>query len=131
MTLDKRVLETLKKVAAKQTADRKGLITHAELFEPFGDLFPPENSLDAGNPDHRIIMAEVLGEISAAEHKAGRPLLSAVCVSAGTHAPENGFYELAEKLGLLKPGATALGKYAFYVKELEKVYGHWRRRKTS
>ena len=130
MTLDKRVLETLKKVAAKQTADRKGLIAREELFEPFGDLFPPENSLDPGNPEHRTIMAEILEEISAAEHKAGRPLLSAVCLSDGTSVPEDGFYELAEKLGLLKSGATALGKYAFYVKELEKVYGHWRRRKT-
>ena len=130
MAIDKRVLDVLKKVASKQFEDRKGLITPEELFEPFGDLFPPDSVLDTDLPHHRDILEGMLKEISAAEHKMGRPLISAVCVSRD-HKPGKWFYDVGKNLGLLKPDASPLGEYAFYVKELDKVYRHWARRKMA
>ena len=45
-------------------------------------------------------MLEMLGEISATEHEAGRPLLSSLVRIKGTHGQGDSFFRMCERLGL-------------------------------
>ena len=65
----------------------------------------------------------MLGEISEEELAAGRPMLSAVCVSAGG-VPGPGLYGLARELGRLEEDAD---EEAYWRDELDAVYKTWRR----
>ena len=68
-------------------------------------------------------VGRMLGEISEEELAAGRPMLSAVCVSAGG-VPGPGLYGLAQDLGRLEEGGD---EAAFWRNELDAVYKTWRR----
>lgn len=67
-------------------------------------------------------LAALLRTISEAEHKEGRPLLSAVCVMAGARRPGQPFFELAKTLGVMKPTQDPR---AFFDEELARVYKQW------
>jgi hypothetical protein len=56
--------------------------------------------LDLSLELHRAQIGRILGDISVYEHQAGRPLLSAVAVLAETKLLSDGFYRLAEQLGI-------------------------------
>ena len=70
-------------------------------------------------------LGQVLGEISEDEHISGRPMLSAVAVNENGE-PGEGFYTLANSLGLLPDNANDNDKTAFWQNELKKVYKTWR-----
>lgn len=56
--------------------------------------------LDMSRIDHRAEIGRILGEISSYEHQNDRPLLSALVVRAGDNYEGDGFFKLAEELGL-------------------------------
>ncbi len=64
----------------------------------------------------------MLKAISEAEHKEGRPLISAVCVLPGVKRPGQAFFDLARSLGL--PGAAGDNR-EFHAAELARVHAHW------
>ena len=67
-------------------------------------------------------VGQVLGEISEDEVACGRPMLSAIAVSAqGETSP--GFYKFAQELGLL---ASEGDQKEFWKKECQKVYDCWK-----
>lgn len=66
---------------------------------------------------------KILGEICRHEHKAGRPLLSVIVVTAKSGMPGDGFWELARELGLMQEEED---KNSFFDKELKKVHEQWR-----
>ena len=66
-------------------------------------------------------MSNLLDEISRCEHENGRPLLSAVVIHVDDNMPGNGFFVLAEDLGLFK----GRGRFMFFVEELKRVHDHW------
>ena len=72
---------------------------------------------DAG----RAVLARLLGEISTAEHAAGRPLLSAVVVLKGSDVPGRGFFTLARDLGRFAGGDDM----KFWVEEVKRVWDYW------
>lgn len=51
------------------------------------------------NPDDRVIIGTLLGEISEHEHINERPLLSSLVIRLSDGEEGEGFYKLAEKLG--------------------------------
>jgi hypothetical protein len=65
----------------------------------------------------------VLGEISEAEHEAGRPMLSAVAGGVSGQ-PGEGFFGLAQELGRL-PNESKEAKRQFWEAEKQAVYGTW------
>ena len=85
----------------------------------YSDLVAEIRSLDLQpQSDH---LAHMLGEISMAEHEAGRGLLTVVVVHKhGDQMPGPGFFELARSLG-----HNTKDREAFWIGELEKVYGAW------
>ena len=83
----------------------------------YSDLVAKIHSLDLEpQSDH---LAHMLGEISTAEHEAGRGMLTVVVVHKhGDQMPGPGFFQLARSLG-----HDTKDREAFWIGELEKVYG--------
>jgi hypothetical protein len=68
-------------------------------------------------------VGQVLGEISENEHRAGRPMLSAIAVNeAGI--PGEGFFKLARRLGKLAT-QDARAEEQFLNSERNSVYATW------
>ncbi len=64
----------------------------------------------------------ILGEISEDEVSHGRPMLSSIAVGVDGKSSE-GFFNLAELLGKLKPGED---RKKFWAKEKQAVYDAWK-----
>ena len=83
----------------------------------YSDLVAEIRSLDLEPQGEHL--AHMLGEISAAEHEAGRGMLTVVVVHKhGDRMPGQGFFQLARSLG-----HGTKDRKAFWIGELEKVYG--------
>lgn len=107
--------EQLRRLLAEQ-ARSSGTVTYAELAERLG-LTPPGAIQRVGN------MLEALMREDAA---AGRPLLSAVCVSKARRTlPAQGFFLAARKLGLFDGDSNGSGAQAFHARELQRVRDYY------
>lgn len=94
----------------------KDMIAYSELLAKITIL-----KLDIEQVDHRSIMAEMLGEISLAEDKAGRGMLSALVIhKTGDMEPGQGFFGYAEALG-----KDIFDKTECWVREVDRVYSYW------
>lgn len=82
----------------------------------------PIVGLSMANPEHRDQMSALLDDISRHEHMQGRPLLSAVVIHMDDNIPGNGFFTLANNLGLFHGG----DRFMYFVEELRRVHDHWR-----
>ncbi|MCK6565123.1 MAG: hypothetical protein L6Q80_10280 [Dehalococcoidia bacterium] len=99
-------------------AAHRRTITYAEVAEPLG--------LDMGWPPDRDALAGILGDISAHEHRNGRPLLTAVVVLAESGFPGGGFFDLARATGHM---AAHEDRLACFVRELTAVHDYWASRR--
>ena len=108
--LDKAIYEELKRIAR-----RSEMTTYSAIA--------PLASLDMENPADRDRIRQILGIISTYEHQHGRPMLTAIVVHKQDNIPGHGFFELAQHLGLLKPGADEL---AFFCGEVARVHSAWK-----
>lgn len=90
-----------------------GITTYADIA--------PLAELDMSLLHHRTRIGSILGEISRAEHRAGRPMLSAVVILADRNRPGQGFFRLAKTLGLHTGG----DELQFWVQELQRVHDYW------
>ena len=81
----------------------------------------PLAGLDMSVPIHRERIGSILGEISRAEHQAGRPVLSAVVISVEGNRPGQGFFRLAEERDLYTGG----DEDRFWVQELNRLFDYW------
>ena len=81
----------------------------------------PLVGLDMTKPGHRRRMYIMLERISRHEHEEGRPLLSAVVIHLNRNTPGNGFFTLADELGLFR-GRCRL---TYFVNELRRVHDYW------
>jgi hypothetical protein len=96
-----------------RVARRRELTTYRQLAATF--------DLDLSTSADRDRLAGALREVSVAEHRAGRPLLSAVVVLAGRKQPGAGFFDCARTVGVL----TDETDEGFYEAELARVYREW------
>ena len=97
-----------------KAAERGKTITYQEIAEIMG--LPSTGSYMGRETGW------MLGEISEDEHDRGRPMLSAVAISA-LGRPGRGFADLATRLGRLPGGSTVR---EFWLKECECVYRTWK-----
>jgi hypothetical protein len=97
-----------------EAARFRGTVTYQQIAAVTG--LPPRGSYMGAQVGY------LLGEISDDEHAAGRPMLSALCVSV-TGIPGPGFYVLASQLGLLPSDEE---DRAFWEAERERVYTAWK-----
>lgn len=98
-------------------AQYRGLTTYQDIAVLMG--LPLQGSHMGKQVGH------ILGEIVEDEIEAGRPMLSAVCVSV-EGAPGPGFYSLAKELELFDSDDRD-ARLTFWGKQREAVYEAWRR----
>ena len=85
----------------------------------YSDLVAEIHTLDLEPKSEHL--AHMLGEISTAEHEAGRGMLTVVVVHKhGDQMPGPGFFQLARSLD-----RDTRDREAFWIRELEKVYRAW------
>ncbi len=104
------------KLAIIERAKKRLMINYSELLNKITSL-----KLDIEQVDHRSIMAEMLGEISLAEDKDGRGMLSALVThKTGDMEPGQGFFHYAKVLG-----KDISDKTRFWIQEVNKVHNYW------
>ena len=81
----------------------------------------PLAGLNMDSPEDRKRISDILGDISTAEHYAGRPLLSAVVIRKEENSPGPGFFGLAKDLRL----HDGDDDFRYWVQELQRVHNHW------
>ncbi|MDP2904807.1 MAG: hypothetical protein Q8O22_00720 [Candidatus Omnitrophota bacterium] len=117
--IDNRIWECAKremKLAIIERAKKRIMINYSELLNKITLL-----KLDMEQVDHRNIMAEMLGEISLVEDKAGRGMLSALVThKTGDMEPGQGFFQYAESLG-----KDISDKTKFWAQEVNKIHKYW------
>jgi hypothetical protein len=97
-------------------ASYRGQLTYQDVARIIGQ---PSSGSQMGKQT-----GQVIGEINEDELEAGRPMISAIVVKSSGEIGQ-GFFELAEELGRLKPGAD---RDSFLKNEREAVYETWKRR---
>lgn len=102
-------------------ARHRGYVTYQELAREMG---LPLTGSHMGTATGRV-----LGEISEDEHKAGRPMLSALAVSVKGQ-PGPGFFGLARSLGLLASEDRG-DELKFWEAQKSACYETWRERLSS
>ena len=93
-----------------------GGITHYSDIAPLVGL-----SMDS--PGDRTIMSTILDKISMSEHENAKPLLSAVVILKEKNIPGDGFFTMAQGVGLY----DGIDEVQFWVKELRRVHDYWTR----
>ena len=81
----------------------------------------PLAGLDLGSEVGRIHIAQILDKINRGEASDGRPLLSAIVLSMEENRPGEGFFRLAEQLGMYRGGDWD----TYWLKELQLVHDYW------
>ena len=81
----------------------------------------PLAGLNMDSPQDRNQIADILDDISRAEHDAGKPLLSAVVIRRDKNMPGTGFFTLAKRLGLHRGGDDL----QYWLEELRRVHDYW------
>lgn len=75
------------------------------------------------DPERAPDVSQLLREVAVAEHRAGRPLLTALAVT-GKSIPGNVFFTSARELGLLT-GSDPAEEMRFWQEEERRVYEEW------
>ncbi len=100
-----------------RSAERRQTVTYGDVAALMG--LPPSGQHMARET------GRMLGAITHRERGCGRPMLTAVVVSAGDKRPGPGFYGLARQVGGLDIAATKDDEQRFWKEELERVFDEW------
>src|SRR5690349_794571 len=93
---------------------------HGRVFYwELSDLIAPAGA----DPDRAISVNDVLRDVATAEHRAGRPLLTALAVT-GKSIPGNVFFTSARELGALS-STDPTEEMKFWQQEERRVYECW------
>lgn len=97
----------------REVAKSRGVTYYSEIA--------PLAGLSMDSPGDRVRISQILGDISEAEHRAGRPLLSAVVIRLEKNSPGQGFFGLANDLGL----HDGIDDFWFWLQEIQRVHDCW------
>jgi hypothetical protein len=101
------------------SARKKAIIWYSDLVAKITLV-----RLDLHQPDHRAVLACLLGEVSTDEVKEGRAMLSSIVVKKqGDMEPGDGFFQLAEGLG-----KDLSDKTKFWLNEVKNSFSNWEKR---
>ena len=99
-------------------------VAKSGVYVNYGDIAPLVG-LDMEMPGDRLRISAILDCINRVEHRAGRPLLSAVVILKEENKPGAGFFDLAKELRLQSPNEDDL---MFWIGELRRVHTYWAKR---
>ena len=95
-------------------------VARSQQVVNYSDIAPLAG-LNMDSPEDRNRIADILDDISRAEHSHGNPLLSAVVIRRDRNMPGAGFFNLAKRLGLY----TAGDDFQYWLQELRRVHDYW------
>jgi hypothetical protein len=102
-----------------ESASKKSIIWYSDLVAKLKLI-----RLDLHQPDHRAVLASLLGDVSIDENKEGRAMLSSIVVKKqGDMEPGDGFFQLAEGLG-----KDLSDKTKFWLTEVKNSFDNWQKR---
>ena len=81
---------------------------------------------DFDREDERAAMGYLLGLIVEDSFAEARAILSALVLYLNENAPGPGFFNLAQQMGLLPPGASGDSNLAFWADQVTRLYDHYR-----
>lgn len=113
MDIPEEQLDKAKEILIDQ-ARNEALISYSGLYDQIG--------LDRTKVFDRLIGSNILAIISKESLQEKGVMLSSLAFGRAENEPLEGFYDLAEELGKLKPKATEEQKYMFWVKETTRCY---------
>lgn len=100
-------------------------LARAKKIAAYNDVSPLVG-LDMSEQEDRNAIAELLGEIAIHEHGEGRPMLTALVVHRGNdNNPGEGFFSIAQDLGLYNGGRDQIARVTFWANQVAEVYNHW------
>ena len=100
-------------------------LARARLLATYSDV-SPLIGLSMENETDREQIARLLGEIAEFEHGEGRPMLTALIVHRGNdNNPGEGFFSIAQELGLYNGRRDQMSKLTFWVNQVTGVHNHW------
>jgi hypothetical protein len=76
--------------------------------------------------DERTAMGELLGRIVERTFPTTNLMISTLVIYLNENDAGSDFYALAKQLGLLAPSASKAAREAFWVGQVNAVYGHYR-----
>ena len=97
-----------------QAAERGELVYYSDLALATGR--------EMKGPHWAVHLGRILGQISAEEVEAGRPMLSAIVVSRDSKLPGEGFFNLGQELHRVDAGED---EAAFAGRQMRRVYEYW------
>lgn len=101
-------------------------VAKCESVTYYSDVAPLVGlNMDLQEDRNRI--GDILDRISSTEHRAGRPLLSAVVIRSDKNMPGRGFFKLARRLCL--HGAD--DDFRYWLRELRQVHDYWAEQETK
>jgi hypothetical protein len=117
--------ENLVKRRLIECALGKSFITYGELIADCKLQF------DLALARDRKQFGEMLGSISKDEHAKGLPLLSSLVLDATKMIPGDGFFGMANGLGLIEETATKNERILFAHNEQMKCFKFWKQKKRE
>jgi hypothetical protein len=97
-------------------AKLRGMIAYSDLIKEVSTI-----RFNIDSIDHRNLLAQMLGEISLEEDRAGHGMLSAIVVHKyGDQEPGQGFFEFAKVLG-----HDISDRLTFWINEVKAVHSCW------
>jgi len=86
----------------------------------------PLIGLSMASESDRDEIARRLGEIARYEHANNRPMLTSLVVHYGNdNNPGEGYFSIANELGLYNGIRDAIRRLTFWVGQVRDVYNHW------
>ena len=99
-----------------EAARMRRLVHYKEVAEILG--------IQSERLDHSAELAGALDEISTFEYEHDRPLLSVIVVHQEDKHPGGGFFKMAKRNGVQKPGQD---DEAFFITELKRAWDYWQK----
>ncbi len=90
-------------------------------------LIAPMLGLNMEVEDDRNEIARLLGQIAIHEQENGRPMLTSLVIHKGNdNNPGEGFYSIANELGIYNGSRNNLDRITFWVTQVSLVHGYWK-----
>ena len=100
-------------------------LARSQALAAYSDV-SPLIGLSMDREEDRNEIARLLEEIAVHEHEERRPMLTALVVHRGNdNNPGEGFFAIAQGLGLYNGGRDQLSRLTFWVRQVTEVHNHW------
>ena len=110
----------------QQIYDTLVQLARDRLLTSYSDIAPLAN-LDMNVDADRQQMSQLLGEIARFEHSQKRPMLTSLVIHRGDdNNPGEGFFAIAQELGLFQGSRDDIVRTTFWARQVGDVHAHWK-----